>query len=233
MIRKSLLVENVPAILWGEKADKLIIAVHGDQSCKDDAVIEVLAETASEKGCQVLSFDLPKHGDRKEAPHLCDPQNCVHDLNQILAYAQTISENISVFGCSMGAYFAMLAFRDERIKKAYFLSPVVDMKRLIENMMLWFDVSPERLEKEKEVPTVMNTLYWHYYQYVLQHPITWDKPTALLYGGKDELCEYEYVKAFAERCNADMTVLADSGHFFHTEIQLDFFRRWLWNILDI
>ena len=121
----------------------------------------------------------------------------------------------------------MLGYGDAPIQKAWFLSPIVDMKGLIENMMQWFDVSVERLEAEQEVATPMNTLYWHYYQYVLQHPVQWDTPTALLYGSKDELTAYETVKAFADSCNAQMTVLEDGEHFFHTDEQLDALKKWL------
>ncbi|MDL2301583.1 alpha/beta hydrolase [Lachnospiraceae bacterium OttesenSCG-928-D06] len=145
---------------------------------------------------------------------------------QVMRYARTISDGISIFACSIGTYFAMLAYQDEPIQKSLFLSPIVDMKRLIENMMKWFDVSEVQLEKEQQVATPINTLYWHYYQYVLQHPVKWDKPTCLLYGEKDELSEYEVVSGFAERCGANLTVL-DCEHFFHSDMQLAFLKEWL------
>lgn len=232
MKQKSLLIRNIPSILWGPASDKLLIAVHGNQSNKADAIIKIVAAIAVKKGYQVLSFDLPEHGDRKEEAPLCDAQNCVEDLTQIMQYAHTLSDDISVFGCSMGAYFTMLAYTNEPIRKALFLSPVVDMKRLIDNMMMWFNVSAERLEKEQEVATPINTLYWDYYQYVLRHPVEWDKPTALLYGAKDELCEYDVVNDFATRCHASITVLEDSKHFFHTEKQLNCLQKWLRNTID-
>lgn len=227
MEKLSLLIESIPSILWGPASDRLLIAVHGDQSNKADDVISILAEVAAEKSYQVLSFDLPEHGNRKEKPRLCNAQNCVEDLMHILRYARTRSNHISVFGCSVGAFFSMLAYKDEQIQQALFLSPVVDMKRIINNIMTWFNVSKERLEKEQEIATPVKTLYWDYYQYVLNHPVEWDKPTVLLYGARDSLCESDYVNSFAERTNANMTVLEDGEHFFHTEKQLDFLRKWL------
>ena len=230
MIKEPLLIGDIPAMLWGPASDKLMIAVHGKDSSKSD--FDLVAEVAVGKGYQVLSFDLPEHGDRKEEQRLCDAQNCVEDLTRVMKCAHTLSDNISVFGCSIGAYFSMLAYQDEPIQKALFLSPIVDMRRLIENMMKWFDVSEERLRKEQEVPTPINTLYWHYYQYVLQHSVRWDRPTALLYGSKDELSEYETVKTFAERCGASLTVLEDGEHFFHTDRQLTFLKKWLRDTLE-
>ncbi|MGF7012115.1 acetyltransferase-like isoleucine patch superfamily enzyme/pimeloyl-ACP methyl ester carboxylesterase [Lachnospiraceae bacterium PF1-22] len=232
MGKQVLAIENIPSVLWGPKTDNLLIVVHGNQSHKTDVAITIAAELAVERGYQVLSFDLPEHGERKEEDRLCDAKNCVEDLQKIIQYACTLSEHISLFGCSLGAYFSMLAYQDEPIEKALFLSPIVDMKRLIENMMEWFEVSQERLEREGEVATPINNLYWDYYQYVLQHPVKWHKPTAILYGSKDELTEYEVVNDFAEECNASLTILEDSEHFFHTAEQLAFLRGWLCENLE-
>lgn len=227
MNKQNLEIDGIPSILWGASSDKLFIAVHGDQSNKADNAIIILAEEAEKNGYQTLSFDLPEHGDRKGESRLCKVQNCIEDLEKILQYANKISNHISLFGCSMGAYFSMLAFRDAPIQKALFLSPVVDMKRIIQNMMTWFDVSEERLRQEQEIPTPVKTLYWDYYQYVLEHPVEWHKPTALLYGAKDNLCEFEYVDRFAKCIQADITVFKDGEHFFHTDAQLAFLRQWL------
>lgn len=224
---KNLMIEGIPAILWGAPSDKLFIAVHGDQSHKADDVIAIFAEQAAEKGCRTLSFDLPGHGERSGETRLCKPQNATEDLKRVMEYARSVAGRVSLFGCSVGAYFGMLAFADEPLRQALFLSPVVDMARIIRNMMTWFDVSEERLRREGEIETPAQTLYWDYYQYVLEHPVEWNVPTAILYGGADELCEYEYVKAFAGRSHADMTVLEGGEHYFHTDAQLSFLRQWL------
>ena len=230
---RQIQIEGIPAMLWGPKSDKLFIAVHGDKSCKSDEVISVFAKEAACKGYCTLSFDLPEHGDRKEEPRLCSVQNCIADLAAVMKYACTLSCEISLFGCSMGAYFGMLAYRDELLRQALFLSPVVDMKRIIDNMMMWFNITPEQLRREREITTPVKTLYWDYYEYVTEHPVVWDKPTALLYGKKDELCEAEYVEGFSKRTSAKMTVFDESGHFFHTEEQMAFFRQWLQNSISM
>ena len=227
MIKQRLSIEGIPAILWGPASNHLFIAVHGDQSNKEDDVIVILAEEAMAKGHQTLSFDLPEHGDRKEEHRLCKVQNCVEDLGKLMAYAHTISDAISLFGCSIGAYFSILAYHDEPLRKALFLSPVVNMKRILDNMMQWFDISEEQLQKEQEIATPAKTLYWDYYKYVLEHPVEWNKPTALLYGRQDALCEFDDVGHFAERTHAELTVLDDGEHYFHTQAQLNFMRQWM------
>lgn len=221
---------GIPALLWGEPTGRLIVAVHGSGSHKADQVISLLAQEAVPKGYQILSFDLPEHGDRQGQPTLCKVQTCLPELDQVMAYAQSLApQSIRLFGCSLGAYFSLLAYRDLPLEQALFLSPVVDMERLIQSMMGWFQVTPQRLEAEGEIPTPMGqTLYWDYYCYVREHPIDrWDVPTAILCGSRDSLCEPKVTAAFAERFHCDLQVLEGGEHYFHTPEQLDVYREWL------
>ncbi|MBP2633666.1 MAG: alpha/beta hydrolase family protein [Firmicutes bacterium] len=234
MMKQNLKIENIPAILWGDKSDKLFVVVHGNMSNKSDDAIVVFAGEATPKGYQVLSFDLPEHGDRKDEDYPCKVQNCVKDLNAIMRYARSLSNNISLFACSMGAYFSLLAYNHEPIKQCLFLSPVVNMERIINNMMTWFSVSEDRLRIEKEISTpIGQTLYWDYYCYVKEHPIvSWDNPTSILYGSEDNLCEFDVISAFTKRFDCDFQVMEHGEHYFHTEEQLEFFRQWLKNRID-
>ena len=59
MERKEFTLNGIPAVLWGEPSDRVIVAVHGNMSHKTDVVIRLLAQCAAAKECQVLSFDLP------------------------------------------------------------------------------------------------------------------------------------------------------------------------------
>lgn len=139
MIKRNLNIKNIPSILWGKGASKLFIAVHGNMSNKEDDVIVILAEGAVKKGYQVLSFDLPEHGDRKgEKDYKCNVKNCVHDLNTIMDYAKLLSNDISLFACSIGAYFSLLSYKNESLRQSLFLSPVVDMEHIIENIMIQY-----------------------------------------------------------------------------------------------
>ncbi|WP_068618154.1 alpha/beta hydrolase [Paenibacillus tuaregi] len=229
MIGSNFNVDNIPAILWGDKSDKLFVAIHGNMSNKADDSIVMFAEEATAAGYQVLSFDLPEHGDRKGDNYLCKVQNCVRDLNTMMTYAKSLSNNISVFACSMGAYFSLLEYSKEPLKQCLFLSPVVNMERIIDNMMTWFNISETRLKIEKEISTpIGETLYWDYYCYVKEHPIVaWNHPTSILYGSADNLCEADVVYKFSERFNCDLQVMENGEHYFHTEEQLQYFRQWL------
>ncbi len=227
-MKQRLNIEHIPAILWGEKSNKLFIAVHGNMSYKEDDVITVFAECAVSKGFQVISFDLPDHGERKDENMPCKAQNAVNDLETVARYARKLSADISVFACSIGTYFSLLAYYNEPLQQALFLSPLVDMERMLHNMMTWFHVSAERLEAEQEIATpIGQPLYWDYYCYVKERPITeWNTPTSILYGKKDDTVEIDTVEAFAKRFHADLQCMVDGEHYFHTAEQLAFFRHW-------
>lgn len=229
MIKQKLKIEDIPAILWGDRSDKLFVVVHGNMSNKEDDFIGIFAEEAILRGYQVLSFDLPEHGERKEEDYPCKVQNCVKDLGTIMDYAKSLANNINVFASSMGAYFSLLTYGNESLKTCLFLSPVVNMEGLINNMMTYFNVSEERLKLEKEISIANGPIfYWDYYCYVKEHPIvSWNKPTSILYGAKDNLCEAKDISSFVKSFNCDLKVMENGEHYFHTEEQLGFFREWV------
>lgn len=136
-------------------------------------------------------------------------------------------ENVSVIANSIGAYFAMNALADEKIKRAFFISPLVDMAGLITHMMAASHVTPEELEKKGEIQTPFGeTLSWKYFLYAKEHPVAWNVPTHILYGGKDALTSLETVSLFAKRINATLTVMENGEHWFHTDEQMKFLDRW-------
>ncbi|NEU04826.1 alpha/beta hydrolase [Clostridium senegalense] len=234
MFKDKFNISNIPAILWGKNSEKLFIAVHGNMSNKEDFVIQILAEEALKKGYQVLSFDLPEHGERKNESTPCKVQFCVSDLSIIMNYAKEHWKEVNLFACSMGAYFSLLAYKNDILRKALFLSPVVNMERIIENMMRWFNITPERLQKEMIIETpIGQKLYWDYFCYVKQHPInTWNVNTDIMYGAKDELCEFETINYFIKKYHCELEVVDEAEHYFHTEDQLNVFKYWLRKHID-
>lgn len=153
MITENIQIENIPAILWGKSSSDMFVAVHGNMSSKSDIPITILAEEAVNLGYQVLSFDLPEHGDRKHEPIRCKVINCVTDLEKVMKCAKCQSNTIRLFANSIGVYFSLLAYKDEDLKQSLFLSPLVDMNRMIQNMMKWFNVTEEQLRAKRNCHT--------------------------------------------------------------------------------
>lgn len=234
METKRIKINNIPSIIWGEKSSKVFIAIHGNMSNKEDKVIEILANKVTNKGYQLISFDLPEHGERKiDTNYLCKVQNCVNDLKQIIEYAKVNYNEINIWACSIGAYFSLLAYKDEDLKQCLFLSPVVNMKIIIENMMLWSNTTEKELNEKQEIKTDFGqTLYWDYYLYVKENPITnWNKKTYILYGNKDNMQNESVIKDFSNEFNCDLTIFKNGEHYFHTEEQLNFYNDWLDKII--
>lgn len=229
MKKKFIKIDNIPLVIWGEDSSKVFIAIHGNQSNKEDIVIEILAKIVVSKGYQVISFDLPKHGDRVSENTLCKVQNCVPELLKIYDFVSERYEEINLWACSLGAYFSLAAYQQVDFKQCLFLSPVVDMQRLIENMMSWFNICEKDLKEQMAIETpIGETLYYDYYCYVKEHPIIkWNNQTMILYGQKDNLCEYEYIQKFTKRFKCDLKIMENGEHFFHLDNQLEFYQKWL------
>lgn len=225
---------KIPAILWGEKSDKILIEVHGDLSNKEDTIISIMAEIAVAKGYQVLSFDLPGHGERGDCNYEHFPQTCVSDLRAIYHYTETLGNDASIFASSIGAYFSLLAYNKYNIKHSLFLSPVVNLEYIIKDMMKNFNVTEERLKLEKRIDLpIHNDLYWDYYCYVKDNPICfeWNIPTEILYGSADKMMPWKFIEEFQERYQAEVQVIEKGEHHFHTEDQINIFRKWAEKIL--
>ena len=49
MLKDNFNISSIPAVLWGDRSEKVFIAVHGNMSNKEDTVIRKLAEEANQK----------------------------------------------------------------------------------------------------------------------------------------------------------------------------------------
>ena len=107
------------------------------------------------------------------------------------------------------------------------------MKIIIENMMLWSNTTEKELNEKQEIKTDFGqTLYWDYYLYVKENPITnWNKETYILYGNKDDMQNEDIIKNFSDNSNCKLTILKDGEHYFHTEKQLNCYKYWLDRII--
>lgn len=141
-------------------------------------------------------------------------------------------QRIVIIASSIGAYFAMHTLQKKHIEKALFISPIVDMEKLILDMMSWAGVSEDELVGKGEIPTDFGeTLSWEYLCFVREHPICWGIPTEILYGERDNLTSRETIEQFVNCHNARLTVMEEGEHWFHTKRQLEFLDCWMKNIM--
>ena len=118
------------------------------------------------------------------------------------------------------------------IDKAFFISPIVDMERLIMDMINWAGTSERELEKRKIIPVEFgDDLSWDYLQYVRNCKISWTVPTEILYGSADHLQLVDTIQEFVMKGSAKLTIMEGGEHWFHTDEQMSFLERWLRNAI--
>ena len=225
MKTQKLEISGIPALLYGEESRKVYLYVHGKMGSKEEAL--AFAEQACPAGYQVLAIDLPEHGERKNGPERLLPWVVVPELQFIDQYARVHWRQVSLRATSIGAWFSMLALQEKALRRALFVSPIVDMEDLIGRMMQQANVTEEQLKAAGEIPTTYReTLSWPYLSRVRVHPRRWLTPTQGLCGDADELTSYAVLDRFKRATGAQLPLLADGELWFHTETQLAVLQVW-------
>ena len=193
---------------------KLVIYVHG----KGGNVDETLHYQSLFSDADVLGFDY-----KAETPWDAQKECPVYFDSVAVGY-----DDVTLIANSIGAFFSMNALGDKPIKQAYFISPMVNLEKLICDMMMWAGVSEEELREKKTVPTNFGeTLSWEYLCYVRENPLVWPIPTKILYGSNDNLTSLETMREFAQKIGAPLTVMDGGEHWFHTTEQMSFLDKWI------
>ncbi len=198
--------------------NKAIMYIHGKGGSADEALRfkEIL------KGYDIFGIDYKGS----------TPWDTKDELIEVYEKIVAEYDSITVIANSIGAYFAMNAMQGRSIEKALFISPIVNMEKLITDMMQWANVTEQRLSDEGEIETPFGeTLSWEYLQYVRSHKIAWNVPTEVLYAGQDNLTSRETVDAFCKATNSNLTVMEDGEHWFHTDKQLEFLDNWVKRVI--
>lgn len=193
-----------------------VVYVHGKGGSADEAAhYRSLFE-----GLDVIGFD---YGSKT-------PWEAKEEFPAFFDTLQKRYGTITLIANSIGAYFALHALADRNIEKAFLISPVTDMEALILRRRALARVTEADLCARGEIPTNPGeALSWKYLCYAREHPVNWHAPTKVLYGEKDALVPFSDVSAFARRFGAELTVMPNGEHWFHTAAQMDFLDRWIQN----
>ncbi|MBQ0037278.1 MAG: alpha/beta hydrolase [Clostridiales bacterium] len=152
-------------------------------------------------------------------------------VKEFQAFFDTVSDGydaVYLIANSIGAYFALCALGEKPIRKAFFISPIVNMEKLISDMMIWANVTERELQEKKTIETSFGeVLSWDYLSWVRNHPVRWNIPTEILYGDQDHLQSFDTIRHFAGEHCAKVTVMENGEHWFHTDEQMQFLDGWI------
>lgn len=150
------------------------------------------------------------------------------EIHNALLELKNHYDEIVLIANSIGAFFCMNANLNGLVDKAFFISPLVDMEKMISQMMLWANVSEEELKEKKIIHTSFGEdLSWDYLCYVRAHKTEWLIPTHILHGGQDNLISSETIEQFKAEHNVTLTEMEKGEHWFHTEEQMRFLDDWI------
>ena len=193
---------------------KLVIYVHGRGGTAEEAKHYQVLFPESD----VIGFDYKSQ----------NPWDAKSEFSNFYDINSKGYDSVILIANSIGAFFSMNALPEKKISKALFISPIVNMERLITNMMSWSNVTEDELCRKKEISTDFGeTLSWEYLCYVRKHPIKWSVPTCILYGENDNLTSKETIYEFTEQTGATLTVMNGGEHWFHTDKQMKFLDNWI------
>lgn len=152
-------------------------------------------------------------------------------LNAYHKYAK--DNEIIIIANSVGAYFTMLALQEIKAKQVFFISPMVDMEKIILNLMKAANVSMEELKEKKIIETSFDEpLSWDYLEYVKNHPLSFHNKIEVLYGDRDFLVDRNTMETFAQNHHVHLTIMKDGEHWFHQEDQLAFLKNWVLQYIE-
>ena len=114
---------STPALLIGEKSEKVFLFVHGLHGNKEEAL--AFAEVAVPKGYQVLGVELPLES---------KPWEVLPLLNEVCDYLYNNWKSVSVRANSIGSWFSLLALQNKKVDQALFVSPILDMKEFVDDL---------------------------------------------------------------------------------------------------
>ena len=159
------------------------------------------------------------------------PWDFQKEFSNFIDNIYTKYKKISIIANSIGAYFTMLSLTNKNIEKAFFISPIVDMEKLITDMMFLENITEEELYKKKKIKTSFGeTVSWDYLTFARKNPIEWNIPTYILYGENDDLTSYETILNFTNKSKANLTIMKGGEHWFHTDEQIEFLNNWIKNL---
>ena len=204
MKTEQLFIENTPAVLYGEPSDTLWLFVHGQFWLQGRSPAVCRNQwLRTHRFCPSTCLESRQRQNRNEefAPWTAAPE-----LTRVMALRKSnTGARQTCARPASGAYFARLAFAAP--EKALFVSPIVDMERLICDRICTAGITEQILRRARHVSRKgRDMLSWDYLCWVRAHPAKdWYCPQYILYGENDSMTDLATIRTYIGkiRCGAD------------------------------
>lgn len=138
-------------------------------------------------------------------------------------------DEVIIIANSIGAFYAYEYLNTYKIKKAFFISPVVSMFQQIVDIMAVYGIKDKELERKKIIELDDGSvLSYEFYQHVSNDEVEWNVPTEILYGAYDEVVYMGSMMEFLENHpSCKLTVKSESEHYFSSPEEMKFIKDWI------
>ena len=188
---------------------KIVIAIHGYTSCKEDAIINALSKELKKQSIGLLAFDLPGHG-VNGAP--LTVENCFGTIYAAENYLRQYEKPICFFGYSFGGYLTLLYLSKSSAKYSNIVlcAPAIDMYKAICNSgqvnQPNVDLCQIEEVKRNNVLSVAKSI---------------DETIHIVYGTKDNVVDNNDIFKLDELINCRLYPVEGAGHDFQKPGELE------------
>lgn len=218
---------HIPAKLYAaENAVGTVLAIHGFAGSKESNAIKALAERLCRDKLNVLTFDLPAHGERTEPSEGLLPDNCIADIIAAENYIKSnFTGTLHAFATSYGAMCLLhrLERGDDSYKSIVLRVPAVNMASSLVRIAAATSKSPLaykangqdfviNMQREYRIPyrfyELLSTLH------CMRHSKHWDSDRIMtVYAGNDELVARADTESFlCQNPSIKSLCIEGSGH---------------------
>lgn len=222
---EELILDGIPALRWGEPGGRAVIGVHGQFSNRRDPVMAQYGNVIASRGDQLISFDLPAHGDRQDDKAF-NPMEASPEVRTFARLARSQSTEVSLLANSIGAYFSLCDTPAGTFERAWMVSPLLDLEYYIRDIMAEYSVTDEQLEAQTVIDTPRGVLERSYLRFVEEHPARLNAPSWIIRGDQDEVVPLNALSRFVGAPGVELVQVEGGQHFLGQPPHLDTVVAW-------
>ena len=224
MSKEFIINKDIKAKLFPSLTDikHVLVVIHGFTGSKNSSTCKVLAEALNKEGFEIITFDLPRHGDNISNVPITYKES-IECVSLVDEYVKEIDKGhkISYFATSYGGYLLLnfLNDTDYDYHKIILRAPAVNIDKVFKDVV----VHDEFEDLKNEIINIDSiNIDWNFYNELVANRLMnkYDNNTRFLYviqGKKDEVVNYlDNEEFFENRCKGNYKIyyFEDSKHSF-------------------